>query len=348
MSEIEINDVRIEKDFKSISFSGYKKSEVLKELLNSLLNNRVENAAHWSAELICSGHYVDLWNVIINFLGKYVHLGNPKLSIYLDKRMQDFKNIMSNGFVGQELRLRNNDKMRKLFIEICAVLCLSNRKPTLESVKIKKSEEFDITKMTERFRAPDSNYAGYIFRKEDPRELFIAINELSYNIHSKDLMRSCYWIEWILEYETICKSKKNKCKCDRRVEIPVNEKDQMDIVWLIWDLILYYVKNNNELYKSVINSLLNVFCLRYSSGVVKKRRFIIYFAISVLTEIVNFRVEIISDKKAVSRIVDKVDIIYKEIKKNEIAPATGYLFNGENGKSNVEKSIEKLDIMKNF
>ena len=77
-------------------------------------------------------------------------------------------------------------------------------------------------------------------------------------------------------------------------------------------------------------------------------RFIIYYAISVLTEIVNFRVEIISDKKAVSKVVDKVDVIYKEIKKNEIAPATDYLFNGDSGKSNVEKSIEKLDIMKNF
>ena len=70
MSEFEINDIRIEKDFKSISFSGFKKSDVLKELLNSLMNNKVENSCYWSAELVCSGHYIDLWNVLINFLGK--------------------------------------------------------------------------------------------------------------------------------------------------------------------------------------------------------------------------------------------------------------------------------------
>ena len=69
MSEIEINDVRIEKDFKSISFSGFKKSEVMKELLNTLMNNKVENAVYWGCELICAGHYLDLWNVLLNFVG---------------------------------------------------------------------------------------------------------------------------------------------------------------------------------------------------------------------------------------------------------------------------------------
>ena len=145
MSELEINDVRTEKDFKSISFSGFKKSDVTKELLNSLMNNKVEPACYWSAELVCSGHYIDLWNVLINFLGKYIHLANPKLSIYLDKRIQDFKSLMESGYVGQELRLRNNDRMREIFSEVSAILCLSNRKPCLE--KIPKFNQTNSTAM---------------------------------------------------------------------------------------------------------------------------------------------------------------------------------------------------------
>ena len=174
------------------------------------------------------------------------------------------------------------------------------------------------------------------------------MNELSYNIHAKDFMRCCYWVEWLLEYETICKSKKNKCKIDRRSEIPVNEKDQMDLVWLIWDLIINYSKKNNNLYQSLIQSLLNIFCLRYTNGIVKKRKFIIYYAISILTEIVNFRLDIITDKRIINQVVSKVNLIYKEIKKNEKTPATDYLFNNNISKANIEKTIEKLDIMKKF
>jgi hypothetical protein len=345
MDIYEINDIREQNAFKGITFSEFKKSDAKKELVNSLVKSKIEPACYWSAELICAGQYADLWDTIIGFYTKHIHIGNPKLVTYLDLRISNFKELVNNGFKDQELRLRNSEKMRKLFCEIMCVLCEARRRHCYAEVKVKK-EDFDLTQMTERFKAPNVKYAESIFLKEDPKELFIAANEFAYNLaeDGKNCVSACYWMEWIMEFENICKQKKEKFKCERRGFANVESKCQMDIIWIVWDIFIEESKKRSNLIQRIVNSALNIFCLRYRTGCHKKRRLLMYFIIGVFTEPFSVEEEIVKDKAKILVITQNINKIYKQIKKNEYSPGTDYLY--QNTKtSNLEKTIEKLDKM---
>jgi hypothetical protein len=345
MDENEINDVRDQKNFKGITFSEFKKTDVKNELKKNLYNAKIEPACYWSAELICAGHYSDLWDSIIGFFSKHIHIGNPKLITYLDLRIKNFKEIMANGYRDQELRLRNNDKMRKLFCEVMCVLCEARKKHCYAEVKVKK-EDFDLTQMTERFKAPNVKYAETIFLKEDPKELFIAVNEFAFNLteEGKNSVSACYWMEWIIQFETICKQRKEKFKCERREFAMVDAKFQMDIIWIIWDIFLEESKKRSTLIQRIINSALNIFCLRYTSGCHKKRRLLMYFVIEIFTEPFSTDEEIVKDKNKIQVISKNINKIYKQIKKNEHSPGTDYLYQNVSA-SNLEKTIARLETM---
>jgi hypothetical protein len=350
----EINDIRSESDFRGITFSSYKKTDVRKELINSLSSSKIEPACYWSAELVCSAHYLELWDIIITFASKYIHLANPKLPLYIEMRYESFKSIISNGYVGNELRLRNHPKMRSLFAEIVCVLCNSKRQHKYESVKIKKKEEYDIATMSQRLKAPRVDYAQEFFRERDPKEIFIAMNEFAYHISrdSKNTLLACYWVEWIVEFETICKAKKETCRCERRSHIPVDDKLQFDPIWMIWDMIIARSNQADEyspLTQKIVNSLLRIYCIRFTPGVRKKRRYIIYFAISLLTTEYDSRIEMINDRIVIETAVENINAIYKQIKQHEISPDTDYLFSssGYKGDKNgdLERTIKRLEAL---
>lgn len=348
MNDNDINDIRDPKEFRGITFSEFKKTDVKTELIKNLYNSKIEPACFWSAEMICAGHYSDLWDIIVGFYTKHIHIGNPKMITYLELRINNFKEILLNGYTDQEIRLRNNEKIRKLFCEIMCVLCEARKKHSLAEVKVKK-EEFDLTFMTERFKAPDVKYAEQIFMKNDPKELFIAVNELAYNltVDCNNSVSACYWTEWIIEFEHICKQKKDKFKCERRMFAKVEPKFQMDIVWIIWDVFLNEASKRNNLIQRIVNSALNIFCLKYTSGCYKKRRLLTYFVIGIFTEMYSLEEEIVHDKSKLSLITQNVNKIYKQIKKNEHSPGTDYLYQNMKS-SNLEKTIAKLETMNNL
>lgn len=346
MNENEINDVRNSSDFKNITFSEFSRSKVKIELIKSIHNNDIEPACYWAIELICAGHYNDLWNCIITYSSRYIHISNPKLPLYLSKRFEGFKNIVNNGYQENELYLRNNNDIRKLFAEIITILCYSKKGHCYENYAIKNNDEFDITNITNRLKANSVEYAKQIFTNKDPKEIFIAINEFIFNISevNQDTITACYWLEWILKFETIYKQKKIILECERRAFIPVEHKYQMNIVWMLWESIIIKSqdKKNNE---NIINALLSLFCIKYRPSCNRTRKYLIYWAISILTEDINYNNPLIKNNNIIKNVSNNIDLIYKQIKKNEKTPNTDYLFDGIKEENNIDKSIKKLETM---
>ena len=55
---VRIEDTRIK--FGGITFSNYKKSDVIKKLINCLYYQSLEETFYWTCELLCSGMIIDV------------------------------------------------------------------------------------------------------------------------------------------------------------------------------------------------------------------------------------------------------------------------------------------------
>lgn len=311
-------------------------------------NGKLEPACYWCAELICAGHFMEVWETILHYVGKHIHLGNPKIVVYLEKRYEIFRNIMAQGQYVREIQLRNHPTIRKLFAEIISTLTLSTKKHSFEPIKINRLEEFDMTQMTDRLKAPGIHYVADVFKKEDPKELFIAINEFAYHIcgENPNTIGACYWIEWTVEFETLCKTKKAPVRCEARTELPVEKKYMRDVIWLLWDtLFLYSERRNNPFLATLLRSIFRIFCIKYTTAASKKRRYLLYFAVALFTEPVSGSIEIMGSKPKIQAVVDRIDSVYKQIKKNEQCPNTEYLFANLERENAFEESMRRMEMV---
>jgi len=235
----EIHDPRSATNFKGKTFSDFKQTEVKQELLNSLIESKIEPACYWSAEMICSGHFSELWEIVLLFYSKYIHLANSNIALYIERRLNQFKQIVNTGYVEDELPLRNHDKIRSIFMELITILCLTKRKYTVTHAVL-KDNDFNMSNMSEKMHATHLHFGREVFLEDDPQEMYIAINELAYNVSLpiRNSIGASYWVEWGIEFDRRCKRRREKCECQRRENVNVDSAFQTHSIWLIWNVLV--------------------------------------------------------------------------------------------------------------
>jgi hypothetical protein len=300
-----ISDTRTIDQFRTTTFSKYQKSAVKKELLQSLIQSKIEPAMNWLIELLCSGHVTDIWEIILFFYAKHIHVSNPKLPFYIESRFTVFKQCIQTS---DELTIRNNEIVRKLFSEIITILCLSNKHHSYEIIKFNTSDFNLLT--TDKLKAPSVAFIGSIFKTGDPKPLFVPLNELAYRLHCKHTLDSCYWIEWMLEYTS-----KKKCVAVAR---DLCAKHTTDCIWIVWELLLHSTTILPEMVQKIMKSVLSLFCIRYTPACNERRRFLLYYAISLCCEPISLDIPMVEKKQLIDPIYEKCKILYRNIKKNEV------------------------------
>lgn len=357
-----IEDTRTQKEFQGCTFSGYKRTDVRIQFMKSLLlEQSIEEACFWSSQLLASGHLMDIWETFLLVMSKHIHFGNPKLPLYIAMRFDQFREILvgssrKTSYIDREERLRNHTACRELFAELCGVVCVSRKKQPRNPVRIHNSD-FDMFHLPTLLHAPTPTYIRLssemfpkgVWTELDPQELMVASNELAYHLsrEGRDEQRAWYWLEWILGYidriqKTKHKGKAGKadtasCLCAPRKHCLHGRDMPRDIlghpIWLIWDILLNEAsRRGHKQTIKVLHALLELFGIKFTKGCVKKRKYILYMAISLLCEPVAWDIPIIHEtyKPIVSMAKKNIHLVYKQLTRDQVIQekpsADTYLF----------------------
>lgn len=372
----EISDARTKKDFARITFSGYKKKDTENQLKKAILENKVEQAQYWCAEIICTGDFDKLWEIIYLLASKHIHIANPRVFPYLRMKYDCYESIRSMGYRDYELSMRNHRKVRECFAEVICVLCASSKMPVLTPLKMKK-EELSILNLQGRLQATTTEHGKYFLKRGDPEEILVAINELAYicfernNEYINKLYDALFWLHWVLSYEEHCRKNEMSLECAPRQtsDTGLAPDYRTDIIWIIWDVIFesnltvhnhtanastpptrHYV-SQNENYKRfihrILESLLFFFKQKFTNSCKKRKITLIYLAFQLLFMPIDTSVKLLSDDARVmtDTVKENIDVVYKRIKESEKRANTDYLFDGVDKEQNLDNTMRRLELM---
>ena len=317
-----INDTRDLSSFKTETFSGFKKTDVINAVIKSIEAKKIEQACFWTTESIVSGYSLILWEKLINYACKVININNPNLPFFLMKKNKILYNQINRlNKKDNMLVLRNSQMIRNLFFDVVTTLCSSLKTKRYDKyLKINEKEDFNFDNIKKRLCAEMNILPEHIIKFNDPNELKIIINEIYTLLKNKQFgyERSCFWIMWLMKWESIHKKKKEEWVIIERDIKQVPKKLRGNIVWVLWEIIFEEVKliKNDNILKQ-IESLFDIYTRNYAIGKRTSRLPVIFNAVGLLTNEINFNIPIRSNYNVFIQTQCNVNKMFSEIKKNE-------------------------------
>ncbi len=310
-------DERDDSVFKTTTYSGFKKLDVKKELVNALTLSQLEPACYWCAELAAAGHWADIWELFAQFVCKHVHLNHLVLAVYLAERMQVFEQVAKASCIGSRLPLRNHPDVRHMMAQIPFVLCDTKRKPPTSAIRI-RPEDRNMDHIASRFEAPSTQFADAVCVEGDPKAIVPLINEFAYSVTARgnNPLHACYWVEWVYDYDARCRTDKDPVRCAPRPFVDVDARFSQDVVWVLWDALLREAHRRSALYERIVRSLAQLFAYQFSKTAAKRRKYMFHVAIELLCTPVTLITRVVDpgQRALLAQLLRNVDRLYLQLK----------------------------------
>lgn len=344
-------DTRTYQDFKDRTFSGYLKSEVVKECKKKIIDCRPETAIFLAFELMACGETRKVFSIIDWVFSKKIGILNPVFPYRYFRRFKQYlvlrKNILqSNGEYTKkgykktdiekmtDLSLRNSITIRNHIAELITICC-DSRKHTIKSTVKCKSEEFQSNSVRQRTRTKEHDYVSKFIRPGDSPEVRMALNEIAWAIQQKNMEHYRYWISWLLQWEVLLLKNGIKLNCAPRNHL-YDTIDAKDVSWLLWEVILDYgSKLENKIYRN-ISALFALYKYDWSTTKKKARVNYLIIAADYLTQLYSIHKSITSDPSRYIKNSAYYLPILEQMKKKEIVEEKSSLFKIEELKKRDE------------
>ena len=301
----EIQDVRTKFQY---TFSNYPKAKVIKDLETAIYYQKTEEAFFWTGDLLCSGCILELWNLYIHILCKYIHIQHPKLPLYVYKKFVEFKEMVQA--CPNDLELRNMQPVRTLLFSMTLILSETKKQTLLDPMSFK----FKFEEVFTDLRAPNLDYLTPFFKEGDPKELFVPLNEFVYHLtETKNKTKLSYWMDWILCYDEKCIKEKKPLVSVEREGIP---HLYQNVVWILFEI---FLSHPEPLRKRTVEALMGLFAIRYKPCQNKKKREILTFCIVLfMEETLPYHLPLVERGEIFGPLQRNIELIFKELKKSEV------------------------------
>tara|TARA_Y100000590_G_scaffold459607_1_gene617126 strand:+ start:5023 stop:6111 length:1089 start_codon:yes stop_codon:yes gene_type:complete len=338
-----INDDRTIKVLLKKSFSGYKKKDVIDAVLKSIEKKKIENACYWTTECIVSGYTLTLWEKLIIFSSKIIHINNPKLPFYLYCKGEILANQVNRLKKDEQLLIRNSQMIRNLFFDVISTLSTSLKTKRYDNLpKIDEKEDFDFQNIQKRLFSTMNILPDHIIHFNDPDELRIICNEFYTLLKNKQFgyEKCCYWILWIQKWESMHKKNKTVLNINHRKIEGVSKKYTDNIIWIFWELIMIEVDvQKNTMISKQINSLYSLFKNGFTNSKRNSRLPIVFNAIGYLTHNISFNSPLRDNYHIFIQVQSNVNKMFHLQKQNEKKNTNNHIQSTPPIKENLKHEI---------